>query len=111
LRNEPWFRSETALAFALILVHALGGCGKPTGQNDVTWEFEGDGVRVIETFRDREGDRRQFFPAAHIESATVSGHVVTVRSKGETFKVYCLDDKQAGELADVLEEAMKKAGN
>ena len=39
LRNEPWFRSETALAFALILVHALGGCGKPTGQNDVTWEF------------------------------------------------------------------------
>ena len=99
------------MLFALLLAFCLSGCGKPAGQNNVTWEFEGDDVRVIEKFGNREGDRRQVFPAASIEEVTTSGHMVRVRSKGETFKVYCFDEKQAGELADVLEKAMKTAGN
>lgn len=109
--NKLWFRSEAATVSALILVFSLFGCDKPDGQNDVTWEIEGNDVRVIEKFMDREGDRRQLFPAEHIEKVTVSGHVVTVRSKGETFEVYCFDEKQAGELADVLGKSMKKMEN
>ena len=110
MRNELWSRSERAAVFALILVFSLCGCGEPTGQNYVTWEFEGDDVRVIEKFVGREGDRRHFFPAASIEEITASGHMVRVRSNGETFEVYCFDEKQASDLAEVLEEAMKEAG-
>ena len=107
--NERWFRAAIAVALALSLTTWLGGCGTPAGQNTVTWEFEGDDVRVIENFVDGEGDRRSFFPAASIEEVTASHHVVTVRSSGETFKVHCLDEQQANELAGVLEEARKKA--
>lgn len=105
------FWSGQSAAFALILGLLLSGCGKPTSQNEVTWEFEGDDVRVIEKFTDRDGDRRQFFPAAQLEEASSSGHVVTVRSQGETFEIYCRDEKQAGELVDVLVSAMNKKGN
>ena len=106
--NELWFQSVRAVFFTLILAFCLNGCGSPAGQNNVTWEFEGDDVRVIEKSVDGEGDRRSFFPAASIEEVRTSGHVVTVRSNGETFKVYCLDEKQARELAVVLENAMKR---
>ena len=108
--NETQFRSVMTVVFALIVTSCLSGCGNPAGQNNVTWELEGDDVRVIEEFVDREGDRRHFFPAASIEEITASGHMVRVRSNGETFEVYCFDEKQAGDLAEVLEEAMKKAG-
>ena len=102
---------KTLLALVLVGLTSLSGCGRPTARNDVTWVLEGDDVRVIEKFVDREGDRRQFFPAASIEKVTTSGSVVTVRSNGETFKVYCFDAKQAGELADVLEKAKNKSSS
>ena len=109
MRNELCPGPGRAVYLALILAIGLAGCGQSPGQNSVTWEFEGDDVRVIESFVDREGDRRSFFPAASIEEVTSSGHMVSVRSNGETFNFYCFDEEQAGELADVLKEAMKKA--
>lgn len=110
MANSLWFRSQRALYLALILAIASSGCGKPAGQSNVSWEFEGADVRVIEKFVDKEGDRRNFFAAASIEKVVISGHVVKVRCEGETFKVVCFDEEQAKELAAVLEQAMKTAG-
>ena len=111
METRMWFRSNKLTLFAVILTLCFSACGTPTGQNNVTWEFEGNDVRVIENFVGREGDRRSFFPAAAIEEVSTSDHLVTVRTGGETFKIYCFDKKQATELADVLQKARKLAEN
>ena len=98
-------RAVSLLSVTLLLAVGLCGCGPSPGQHNVTWEHEGNDVRVIETFVDREGDRRNFFVAATLGGIDVSGHVVTVRNNKETFKVYCFDEEQAGELFRVLEAA------
>lgn len=107
--GKLWFRSKTAAVFAPILMTLLCGCDKPAGRNDVTWELAGNDILVIERFVDREGDRRHLFLASTIERVTISGHVVTVTSNGDTFEVYCLDEKQAGGLANLLKKNMADA--
>lgn len=106
-----WFRSSKLAFIAVILTLCLSACGTPAGQNNVTWEFEGDDIRVIESLVDGERDRRSFFPATAIEEVSTSDHLVTVRSGGETFKIHCFDRKQAIDLASVLQKAQKLAEN
>ena len=113
-----WFRSSKLAFIAVILTLCLSACGTPAGQNgtlagqnNVTWEFEGDDIRVIESLVDGERDRRSFFPATAIEEVSTSDHLVTVRSGGETFKIHCFDKKQATDLASVLQKAQKLAEN
>ena len=108
MKNRLWVLSRAALVMFLLGSVFSIGCGAPSGQNNVTWEFVGDDVRVFEKAVHTDGDRRNYFTAATLEKVTVSGHVVKVVDDGETFKVYCLDDAQASELAAVLEEAIKK---
>ena len=108
MKNRLWVLSRAALVLILLGSVFSSGCGAPSGQHDVTWEFVGDDVRVIETAVHTDGDRRNYFTAATLEKVTASGHVVKVVDDGATFKVYCLDDGQALELVAVLENAMKK---
>ena len=98
-----------ATVYALLLTVCVGGCGEAAAQHQVSWEFEGDDVRVIETLVDGEGERRMFFRAASMDEVTTSDDVVTVGDRGETFTVRCLDETQAAELADILRAAVKKA--
>ena len=108
LKNRVSTFRRAALALLLLGSVFNTGCNAPSGQNNVTWEFVGDDVRVIEKAVHSDGDRRNYFTAATLEKVTASGHVVKVVDDGETFKVYCLDDAQASDLAAVLEEAMNK---
>lgn len=86
-----------------VLILCLVGCGTSAGKNNVTWEFEGEDIRVFEKSLEGEGERRTFFTAGSVENVSISGHVVKVLSNGEAFKIICFDEKQARELADILQ--------
>ena len=84
--NELWFRSHKAVFVALILAFCLSGCGgKPAGQNNVTWEFEGDDVRVT---AEVEGVRFLLIAGRRLNEPVARGGPFVMNTKQEVLQAF-----------------------